>query len=633
MSRWKFILLLAFSLTGHCILAQSSVHDSIDLMTFSDSLLINSKCLFYDAGKTPVPQEKINECPFTPLLGYPFRKSLPPSVINHTFYLKFFIRNPADLPDTVYFLPGYLFTEVESFLATKDNPFQRSTSSKDEDGYMYFHFAPHSSASIIIQMKPCRVLNNSIVPQLIRRSFLGNYKKIMSHKFEALQICGYILSGILLMMILFGATNYFLSRKKEFLYYLVYALCMLIMIFFYAFSYRRTGAIVGFFVSYLDFSLLTLGTIFYIAFTRRFLNTKNQYRVLDKLFKIEEILLGAILLLFSFTHFFTDNFILQYTIESSMKFISLGIGVVYVIIAFTKKDRLMNNLAVGNSALIFFGAISLSMILLEVKMSNLFSSSLFYYEVSIVMAVIFFLLGLTYKNRQELIERTREQLELKRIAETQELEKQLAILKAQQDERNRISADMHDDLGAGMTAIRLYSELAKNKAGDLVLPEINKISSSANELLNKMNAIIWSMNSSNDTLPNLVAYIRIYALEYLENTGVHCRIFLPDEIPPVIVSGELRRNVFLVVKEALNNMLKHAQATELTITLTITREAALLVFQDNGRGINFDSIRQFGNGLKNMKKRMEDVGIQFDIENRNGTMIRLIRPFNPPLSR
>jgi signal transduction histidine kinase len=222
----------------------------------------------------------------------------------------------------------------------------------------------------------------------------------------------------------------------------------------------------------------------------------------------------------------------------------------------------------------------------------------------------------------------KEQEAMKLEAEKQEFETQLAVIKAQQEERNRISADMHDDLGAGMTTIRLYSELAKSRLADDPIPEIDKISASANELLNKMNAIIWSMNSSNDTLSNMIAYIRSYALEYFEDTGITCRIEIPEKLPNIEVIGEIRRNVFLVIKEALNNILKHANATEVSIILKRVDNSLTLFIHDNGNGINMDNIRQFGNGLKNMKKRMESVGVEFAIENKNGTLITLHRKIN-----
>jgi signal transduction histidine kinase len=91
------------------------------------------------------------------------------------------------------------------------------------------------------------------------------------------------------------------------------------------------------------------------------------------------------------------------------------------------------------------------------------------------------------------------------------------------------------------------------------------------------------------------------------------------------VIGSIRRNVFLVVKEALNNILKHAKATEVNITLIRVENCLTLYIQDNGTGINMDKLRQFGNGLKNMKKRMADIDVEFSIENKNGTLITMTR--------
>ena len=93
----------------------------------------------------------------------------------------------------------------------------------------------------------------------------------------------------------------------------------------------------------------------------------------------------------------------------------------------------------------------------------------------------------------------------------------------------------------------------------------------------------------------------------------------------MLYTGTIRRNVFLVVKEALNNILKHAKATKVTITLERVPGGLTLYIQDNGVGIDMDKLRQFGNGLKNMKKRMADVNIDFNIENKNGTLITLHR--------
>jgi len=333
----------------------------------------------------------------------------------------------------------------------------------------------------------------------------------------------------------------------------------------------------------------------------------------------------VILACFTIIVFGTDNFRLQKILENGMKIIALAIGVVYIFIALSKDDKLMGYLAFGNSMLILFSAISFYMILYQPRNDSILTNSMVYYEIGIVSELAFFLFGLAYKNRVELIEKTKEQESLKLEAERLSYETKLAVLNAQQHERNRISADMHDNLGAGVTAIRLYSELAKKRIGKEVIPEIEKISSSANDLLNNMNAIIWTMSSSNDSLDNMIAYIRSYALEYFENTGIQCRTILDEDIPNIAVSGEIRRNIFLVVKEALNNILKHSKASEVCISLVREGNGISLYIQDNGTGIDFEKLRRFGNGLSNMKRRMEETKILFSIENKNGTLIRLHR--------
>ena len=233
--------------------------------------------------------------------------------------------------------------------------------------------------------------------------------------------------------------------------------------------------------------------------------------------------------------------------------------------------------------------------------------------------MIFFLLVLNNKNKRQLVSQARERERLKAKDQMNEYEKEIAIYKAQQQERERISADMHDELGSGMTAIRLMSEIARNKMKEKTPVEIEKISHSADEVLNKMNAIIWSMNSGNDTIDNLVSYIRSYAFEYFENTPIECKIFTPEHIKPTELTGDKRRNLFLSVKETLNNVLKHSKATQLRIEFSIDKVLTIKIM-DNGTGIDLQKIRQFGNGLKNIAKRMESIGGTYQIENNKGTI-------------
>jgi signal transduction histidine kinase len=398
----------------------------------------------------------------------------------------------------------------------------------------------------------------------------------------------------------------------------------------YAILAKQTVNLTSFFSSYLDLVFQIVGLIFYIAFTRKFLNTKEHYPFLNRLFRTEELLLLFMLIIYSIIHFFTNWIRLEDLIEYLMKFVTIALGIVYIFVALKQQNKLLNYLAIGNAVLLLFGCISMWLLISHrgTRLTSIFESSLVYYEVGIVLELIFFLYGLAYKNRTELIERTRMEEAIKLESEKQTFEKQIAILHAQQEERNRISRDMHDDLGSGMTAIRLYSELAKKKIAGTI-PEIEKISSSADELINKMNTIIWTMSSSNDTLGNLVAYIRSYAINYLEDMNIDCEIHIENKHQNVTVPGSARRNVFMIVKETLNNILKHSKASKVVINYSETPGLFKLTIRDNGVGIDMDNLREFGNGLKNMKQRAEHIGCSYSIENDHGTCTTLQFQFNP----
>lgn len=598
-----------------------------DIATLNDSAYIIKKSFIFIDTNNIANESNITSQPFIPLKKFPYRVNIDPRIVPKTAYIQIGLFNNSPTPDTVSILPGKIFEEIISYQRMEDNSL-RFAGEGSATGFCHLYLQPNEKKIYIIKLKMCRFDYNFFRPIIIKTNYLNTFLSVFNRSNEDIRYVGFILSGMLFMMILFIIVNYALSNKKEFLFYLGYALSMFLLILLLSFLNFAWGSLSSFFNGYLDLFLLIAGNVFYLAFTRHFLDTKNKYKNLDSIFKTSEWFL--LLLLFSFTviHYFTGWYFIERLLENFMKIIFLIIGIVFIIVAYKQKERLINYLATGSALSIFFSIISLLLILLRVSQNSILTSALFYYEIGIVFALAFFLLGLTYKNRMELIGRIKEQEALKLDVEKKDFENQISIIKAQQEERNRISADMHDDLGAGMTTIRLYSELAKSKMGASIIPEIDKISTSANELLNKMNAIIWSMSSSNDTLGNMIAYIRSYSLEYFENTGIACNISIPENLPNIVVSGEIRRNVFLVVKEALHNVVKHSKASEVKITLVKEDKALKLFIQDNGKGIDFENLRQFGNGLKNMKKRMNDLGIIFTIENNNGTLVTLHRVIN-----
>lgn len=210
------------------------------------------------------------------------------------------------------------------------------------------------------------------------------------------------------------------------------------------------------------------------------------------------------------------------------------------------------------------------------------------------------------------------------------LEKRMALLEKQQaieKERTRIATDMHDDLGAGLSRIKFLSETIgiKKQQHEPIEEDVNKIREYSHEMIDKMGEIVWALNEKNDSLSDLLSYTRAYTMEYLFQNGIECKTEMPDSFPSFFVSGEFRRNVFLTIKEALHNVVKHSQATEVILSIAVNHRLSIRL-KDNGAGFDKNNIRHFSNGLTNMESRINEIGGKIEITSKNGTLINLSIP-------
>jgi signal transduction histidine kinase len=155
---------------------------------------------------------------------------------------------------------------------------------------------------------------------------------------------------------------------------------------------------------------------------------------------------------------------------------------------------------------------------------------------------------------------------------------------------------------------------------------MENIARTSRELVDRIREIIWALNSNNDYLENLVSYIRWYASEYFDHSSVSIKMDEPMDIPQTPISGEYRRNVFYSVKEAMHNIVKHAQASEAEIKFKLEDGVFSISVNDNGKGFPEGKQNRFGNGIKNIMSRMEAVHGNVRIENRGGTKITLALP-------
>jgi signal transduction histidine kinase len=198
-----------------------------------------------------------------------------------------------------------------------------------------------------------------------------------------------------------------------------------------------------------------------------------------------------------------------------------------------------------------------------------------------------------------------------------------ALVEGQLQERQRISQEMHDDMGSGLTSILFLSHSLNKPAGDTTTKQVaEKLKTTASGLIEKMNEIIWMLNDKYDSLQDLLAYMRVNLAETVDNAGMDFEFLLPPEIPDIHLSQKHRRNIYLIVKEAVHNAIKHANAKRIVIDVRVTGLLTITV-TDDGKGMDLNNVRSFSNGLRNMQERAEQIDGKVQFHSERGTTLEL----------
>jgi len=205
---------------------------------------------------------------------------------------------------------------------------------------------------------------------------------------------------------------------------------------------------------------------------------------------------------------------------------------------------------------------------------------------------------------------------------------------AVEQERMRIARDIHDDLGARLTQMAFLSEMTVAEIGEhgRTAERLETIARGSRQAIRSLEEIVWAVNPRRDSLPHLVDYLTHYANEFFRPTDVRCRQDLPLLIPERQVSADTRHHLFLAFKEVLNNVHKHARATEVWLRMRLTESTLEVVIEDNGVGFDPRVKPTDGNGLLNLQSRLAAIGGQYEVESRpgQGTRVRLTVPLPRP---
>ncbi len=202
-------------------------------------------------------------------------------------------------------------------------------------------------------------------------------------------------------------------------------------------------------------------------------------------------------------------------------------------------------------------------------------------------------------------------------------------------ERARIARDLHDDLGSNLTEITMLATAspgAKSPPADAA-ERMETIAGKSRTLVNALDEIVWAVDPNRDTLASAARYLASYAEEFLAGLKIACRVQIPNSFPDLQVSGEVRHHLFLAVKEALNNAIRHGNANEINFRVRVSDDRLVISITDNGSGFD-TSERSNGYGLVNLRNRLEHLHGRCELESTPGagTTVSLQLPLPIPNS-
>ncbi len=202
---------------------------------------------------------------------------------------------------------------------------------------------------------------------------------------------------------------------------------------------------------------------------------------------------------------------------------------------------------------------------------------------------------------------------------------------ALEEERSRIARDLHDDLGSSLTEISMVAETGRD--APLILPDsvgrFGLILDRTRGLVRALDEIVWAVDPSKDTLSALVKYLAGFAEEYSSSAGLWCQVEIPITINEFPLAAGERHQLFLAVKEALTNIIRHARARKITFQINLAPGRMKVFISDDGRGFD-PAVSTDGNGLGNMCKRLADLGGGCEVDSRPGAGARILFIFPLP---
>jgi len=189
--------------------------------------------------------------------------------------------------------------------------------------------------------------------------------------------------------------------------------------------------------------------------------------------------------------------------------------------------------------------------------------------------------------------------------------------------RNKIASDLHDDVGSTLSSVSIFSQMAQEQSRETI-PLLETIGESSRKMLDAMADIVWTIKPENDQFEKIIMRMRSFAYELLGAKKIDFEFVADDEVAKINLRMEVRKNLYLIFKEATNNMVKYAEADKARFDINTERNNLMMMIRDNGKGFDVQNLSE-GNGLKNMRKRADEIGAKLVIDSipGSGTTIQL----------
>jgi signal transduction histidine kinase len=409
--------------------------------------------------------------------------------------------------------------------------------------------------------------------------------------------------GFLLCQMLYMVFQWAMVRRKEYLYYLIYM--TLISGYFLSRQESMYGVDILFtrwplLTVWLGKTLLILPYYVYFRFIRSFLEMPRDYPRLNTwIIRMEYFLL--VYAAFDFLYIlFTFNRPVQteiYTIVFSLVFV-LTVG--FMVYMYRRGGVLIYYIISGSLFVATGHILGLIFSYLEIQRHiELGVPDIFVFpQAGIVLEVLCFTAGLSYKSRMT---------EKEKISSQQKLIEQLKANELLQNRmqhiRNKIAQDLHDDIGSTLSSISILSDLAlRENSSSQTMETMNEIKDSSMMLMERMDDIVWSISPRNDSLENLLIRVRHFATTLFEAKGIDYSIDIQKNVSEVRLPEDYRQHIYLILKEAINNLVKYALASQAFLEVSFDRKYLTLSVRDNGRGFD-QATPSTGNGLSGMQRR------------------------------